>query len=261
MRKKLKKRLRPSELPNKTKRNKNARAISVYNVWKNWRSRTLLLAGMFALIIGTFFGMMTLYIFNEEDETTFTISNSNEPEVSGKEQRKRSEMYEVQPLSFYVIQAGMFQEKQNAESEQKRLQKERISSFVWKRDDHYFVLLSAHETEKNAQSRIDSFDKEELFVKKWETVVSDIHSSEVESALLETFYETYMRAIVDVDKKNDFDRTLWDDVIRKEDVIAQDVHELQKELATVVEKVERDDAPTMLLHIAYIYEQIAEALK
>src|SRR5690625_7774921 len=80
----------------------------------------------------------------------------------------------------------MLQEKRNAESEQKRLQKERISSFVWKRDDHYFVLLSAHETEKNAQSRIDSFDKEELFVKKWETVVSDIHSSEVESALLET---------------------------------------------------------------------------
>lgn len=261
MRKKLKKRLRPSKLTNKTKRNKSVRAIFLYNVWKNWRSRTLLLTGMFALMIGTFFGMMTLYIFNEEDETTYTVSHTNEPEVSGVKEKERTETYEVQPLTFYVIQAGMFQEKQNAESEQKRLQKERISSFIWPRDDHYFVLLSAHETEKNAQSRIDSLEKEELFVKKWETVASEINSSEIESALLEAFHDTYKRALADVEKRNAFDRTLWDEVLRKEEMLAQDVQELQKELATVVEKVERDDAPTTLLQIAFTYERITEVLK
>lgn len=259
MRKKLKNRLRTHRPVPKEKRKIRSRSIHIYQMWKNWRSRTLFLTSMLALIVGTFFGLTTLYIFNEEDKTTNTISYTNHTEVSGEEEH--TERYNVQPLSFYVIQVGMFADHRNAEREQERLQKEKINSFVWERDEHYYVLLSLHPTEKSAQKRIDSFQEEEFFVKQWETIDGEIKSSEQEQAWFLTFHDTFENALTHFEEREKIEIALWEEVLEEKDGLRDSLKETQTELAALFDERENEDAATLLLQIAYTYDRMTEALK
>src|SRR5699024_7115766 len=104
----------------------------------------------------------------------FRSSQSNDQAVSTTNDDDNSEMIEVEPLTFYVIQAGMFKEEQNAKEEQKRLQKKKLETFIWPQEENYFVLLSIHDSEEQAKKHLEEISDEEFFFKKWDTVQASI---------------------------------------------------------------------------------------
>lgn len=145
------------------------------------------------VFVGLIFGFIILFMFNNEEyEHISTATNKNNELVdhAGKSDHKvnKEQLY----FSFKVVQVGLFNNEANALRVKQQLEEKRVSSFVWKRQDEYYLFTNLY-SEDSSMDKHDETILDELqidyFLKQWDlALATDNLSSKDEKWLQEIVF-------------------------------------------------------------------------
>src|SRR5699024_9208081 len=162
----------------------------------------IILTALSAILIGTTFGLLMLTIFSNGTETPAVNEANHQPTkenqsagVSAQENQK----VELDDLSGYVIQAGVFQSLEQAELTQETLATQGLQSIIWETETDYRVFLAIYQSEQDADLVGEKITDEgiETYVRQWQSSSESIPLSEEEQAWLTEFQSLWEQSSTD----------------------------------------------------------------
>jgi stage II sporulation protein B len=170
-------------------------------IWKNRENRNLfkpfMIAVISALMIGSLFGVLMLRMFVTVDGPEVAGNNNpaavniDEEEEQNKEEasEKMLQSVEFASINAYVLQAGIFSERANAETEAADFAAENTPVMVWPRDDQYFLFAGVEKSAEAAAQDASKLETEEfeLYSKTWDTPAFELSITPEEEAWLESY--------------------------------------------------------------------------
>lgn len=184
--------------------------ISSYSkVWKNKQNKNMLkpvmLAVISALVIGSLFGIIMLRMFVTMDATPEVTGNTN-PAVIGTdeaEEEKESDPQQAEntvefaSLTAYVLQAGVFSERKNAEAWSENFKAAGIPVVIWEREGQYYLFAGVANSAEAAAQAAEELETEELelYSKEWKTKSLEISLTANEEAWLNAYLEWWNQAL------------------------------------------------------------------
>ncbi|NBJ68667.1 MULTISPECIES: SPOR domain-containing protein [Clostridia] len=166
------------------------------------RIKPLIIAIASAFIIGSLLGITLLKMFvtidedrqaNGDDNNTAIADVSNEDKKGAVEDAEaNSEM-----LHAFVLQGGVFSEKANAQTWQAKFKDAGLPSLLWKKDNQYFLLISAAASENDAEQLKAEVAASglEIYVKEWKVNLNKDALSKNEATWLQKFVDTWHKAV------------------------------------------------------------------
>ncbi|WP_077299283.1 hypothetical protein [Virgibacillus pantothenticus] len=165
------------------------------------RIKPLIIAIASAFIIGSLLGFTLLKMFvtidedrqaNGDDNNTSIANVSNEDKGAVEDTEANSET-----LHAFVLQGGVFSEKGNAQTWQTKFKDAGLPSLLWKKDNQYFLLISAAASENDAKQLTAEAAASglEIYVKEWKVNLDKDALSKIEAAWLQKFVDTWQKAM------------------------------------------------------------------
>lgn len=180
-----------------------------------------------AVIIGSLLGLVMLNLFaNLEDNQVDTVNNSvpvttnhsNDDKNTATDKPQDSETsFTLEKLNGYILQAGVFSEKENAMTWSESYTKAGFPITIWERGGQYFLFAGLTKTKEQA----DLFANEiathglDIFIKEWGTVEKDIEVTKEEQMWIQSFYELWETTLLAMDEQKVFPKEAWDELANK----------------------------------------------
>ncbi|MEI3596555.1 MULTISPECIES: SPOR domain-containing protein [unclassified Oceanobacillus] len=138
---------------------------------------TILSAGVIGTVLGIF--IINLFTGIENEQTGEDPSPSTAVTAQETDNQVKAEQ-QLPTLAAYVLQAGLFEEKANAEEWQQSYMSAGEPAFIWERDGQYFLLIGIFHTEEQAKQRAVELQGEgfDVFVKEWQTNEKELNLTE-----------------------------------------------------------------------------------
>lgn len=159
------------------------------------RFMPVLLTVLCASAIGVFFGMTILKLFVSMDDEPIAEGNHTDETVtasaaSGSTEKKH---YDIPQLSGYVLQAGVFMEKENAEEWLNYYETNQLPVIIWEQDTQYYLFTGIYPTEEAAKNQAGELKASgyDVFAKSWSTTSGEIELGEEEAEWLNKFAEEW----------------------------------------------------------------------
>lgn len=133
----------------------------------------VVLSSIAALLIGTVLGLMVIQFFIGSDNTyDLWGSQSTVPKATtgaSPSATEQPQTIQLEAMQAYVLQAGVFSEKENADQIAAQFQKAGVHTMVWNRDDQYYLFADAAGTLEAANSKAEKLKAMQLdvYVKEW----------------------------------------------------------------------------------------------
>lgn len=200
-----------------------------------------------SLLVGLFFGYTILKIVLSDEQTTkANIQTTNE--------QKENEIFNQVTLpgfSFFVVQAGVFSNKDNATDFGEEIEEIKLSHVVRQAEEQYFVWLSILPDENSANKWVKSIKKKKIdvIIKPWDIPSATIELREKEEEWLVTFTELLSDAI----QTNEVDRQKFQQVVAQENEIST-FKKWYEELQMIISQ-ENLSSEQLLLQIIVHYEK------
>src|SRR5699024_3849241 len=108
-------------------------------------------------VIGSFTTWTMIQICgNVEHDVTHTnnqtpVMHEELTKNDNNKQQEQKEHYTLEPIHTYVLQGGVFSEKENAQQLAKKFQKNHINTIRWKRDQQFFLFAGIASTNEQAE--------------------------------------------------------------------------------------------------------------
>lgn len=218
---------------------------------KKKRKNTAFLLFIFTVLaastIGILFGMGMLQMFVTIDDGS--AANST-PEVSQPAVNPNSEtnLYQLPILSGYVLQAGVFSERENAIEWQESFTDTNIPALLWEKDGQHFLFAGIYETEDAAKIKAsEQIEQLELFVKPWSTSEKELELTTEEQEWLTKFHEVWNTTMVAKDRQSFSD--LVDNAPNSEYI---------NEMIDYIKTDQVENVEQFYLDLIYLYEQIGK---
>src|SRR5699024_2723194 len=169
----------------KTKHNRN-RVIEehVYEIPSKRKQGTfkvakpLLLSVVSAVVIGVLLGFIVLKMSSGGADVA-SENQPSQPASQGVEAASKSEnedqesqrMIQLNELKAYVLQAGVYSEKENTEEVVSTFQSQGYPATIWEEENQYYVFTHIFTTEEQAKDAVNQLEKNELevYAKPWTT--------------------------------------------------------------------------------------------
>ena len=153
---------------------------------------TIISAGVISILLGV--AILQMFIMVEDQP----IGESNIPEGTATITSSQPIEQSIPELSGYILQAGVFTEKENAEEWLVFYESENIPAIIWESDNQYFLFTNIYAAEEEAKLKVlelkeDEFD---IFAKPWSTSTGELKLSVEELEWLHTFQETWVTSLV-----------------------------------------------------------------
>lgn len=219
-----------------------------------------------AIFIGLFLGLMMLNMFAKKED----IANYNDQQSSAiPEDEDAMEHAEnnvmstsLKQMSAFVIQLGVFSERENADTWSKTYEQTGFPSTLFKRDDQYFLFIGMANTEEKAKEFAEVLLEQdiEVYVKEWKTNEIDIKLTEEESKWIQLFQELWQTTLSSLSQQEGMLLGDWEELIKKHpknsDLITAFVSEIQSIFENRPEKQTSFLLQNDLLNIWKSYEEI-----
>ena len=145
-----------------------------------------------SLVIGVIFGMISLQMADRDAGSVETVNTS----ISSNE--KTGTEASIESTSFFVVQAGIFKEEDNANAWADRFSQNEFPAVKWTKNKELYLLTGIAATEEAANKEAKAMDEAglDVFVKKWETVggkVSGAHAND--AAYLGSFQKSWQESL------------------------------------------------------------------
>ncbi|WP_440895996.1 SPOR domain-containing protein [Amphibacillus sp. Q70] len=135
----------------------------------------IVLTALSAVLIGTSFGLLLLFIFSHDEDVPVTEQpNKNttaEDSSSDAAATEDNQKIELNALSGYVIQAGVFESLEQAELTRETLVTQGHPSIVWETETDYRVFLAAYQSEGEAKQAGEQLAESglEVYAREWQS--------------------------------------------------------------------------------------------
>lgn len=153
-------------------------------------------------VIGTILGILMLQLFvgMENDQAVSVNQTTAAPAASSPVGEAAAE--QLSKLSTYVLQAGVFSKRANAEEWQAIYEAANEPTFMWEKDNQFYLFVGIHGTEQNAKQKAEELKASnyDVFAKHWETAEREINLSAAESEWLGEFREAWEMAVTTKEK-------------------------------------------------------------
>ncbi|MGM8364716.1 hypothetical protein ACLIBG_04440 [Virgibacillus sp. W0181] len=183
------------------------------------RLKPFIIASLSAVAIGIVLGSIMLNLFtsieNGDDQKTLSTSSSqtNESDIGNNEGPDETTETIIESMNAYVVQGGVFKEKENAEEWLNTFKNAGHDAIIWNKADGYYLMAGVAATKEIANEKVRAIKESELdaFSKQWSTepVKSELSEEEKEwftqfqekwNLTLETSGEQQKQAILDWQK-------------------------------------------------------------
>ncbi|GEN31431.1 stage II sporulation protein B [Cerasibacillus quisquiliarum] len=220
-----------------------------------------------ALIIGTIFGIVMLKMFATLDETSSYqsthISQTTAPHHANhtKRSKQSKKTHLLSELQAYVIQAGMFSERANAEALLSQFQGKDVDGVIWQRDGYYYLFVNVVSNEAAAKKMIKLYEQENLetFVKQWLTSEVSHTLTEVEQEWLTSFQVIWNETLRAYTENNDLNFERWEQLY-KQTMKTKEMQEFLDSSKPILSDLTKDPA-IFLLKIWLAYENFIYSLE
>lgn len=213
------------------------------------RGKGIVLAVVASLFIGSIFGVISLQMAEEDNGMKAETINKS-IDVSNQ-QAEGTTPDNVDSLSFYVVQAGVFEKEKNAEEWLDLFQEADYPGVQWKSDDDIYLFVGIESTEEAAK-KIATEMKDadfDVFVKEWEVQTGELNVEETDEQYIQTFLTAWQQSL----KKQDGQALR--DFVEEDMETSETLQSFKKELKTLLDTKE-EDAQKILLDTIYIYDSI-----
>src|SRR5699024_1807083 len=127
---------------------------------KRWWTKLILTIGS-AILVGSIFGLMMLFIFVQDQEVpalkdSEALPSRQEPSLAEASDLEVATI-ELAPLAGYVIQMGAFQDFEQAKLAQEQFLAENYQTVIWETDTDYRVFLAAYPSKEIAKQVGEQF--------------------------------------------------------------------------------------------------------
>lgn len=165
----------------------SAQSSKAAKIWDKYK--TFIISALTAVIIGSFLGfiMLTIFVDLDPEEVQFDQQSPITAVTSSSEDKSNAEgsqtEHQTTAWPFFVIQAGIFSEKETADQLVQSLKTENINSMIWQREDKYHVFTGIHPTHQDSKQFASEnlLSSKELYAgKEWTTISQSIKLSEAE---------------------------------------------------------------------------------
>ncbi|HLR22186.1 MAG TPA: SPOR domain-containing protein [Pseudogracilibacillus sp.] len=213
------------------------------------KGKAIILSIIMSLIIGSIFGVISLQMADKDSGMTIE-STKQTVDVSNQQGDTNLTTHSPEPISFYVVQAGVFSEEANAKERIELFKEAGYSNVIWKKEQEIYLLtgisVSKDEIKKLANEMQDEdFD---VFVKKWEVKTAEQDIQTQAATYLDAFLSAWNQSLEDQNNQ-----ALTSFIKDNSDEISQDLQPLQKQLIKLIQSEEKDEQE-ILLESMYMYE-------
>lgn len=148
----------------------------------------LIITVFFSTTIGIFLGLFMLQVTGEEQVETMTEDNIVKKPTP------------LENISFYIVQAGLFEEKSNAES----IRDKHEEAYIWEEDGKYYLFIDISFNKETLEKKYQN--NETVFIKEWTINMGEINFSEEEIMYLETLVVWLENQLLGTDDGHALDR-------------------------------------------------------
>ena len=211
----------------------------------------IIVAILSAIIIGSVLSFVMFQVFVSVEEDLANQSQIQQLPAAAdsntaNETAAEKSLFSLEAIHSFVLQAGVFSEKANADQLAGELAKSDIPSFVWERDGQFFVFVGALANKAQGEKLAEKYSEVELYVKEWSTLPGEIELNDEEISWFTAFREQFINQLQSEDQNLTFSVESLPEINESEIV------------QSFKETVEKNDMsmPISLLKIMYAYEQI-----
>lgn len=144
----------------------------------------LIITVFFSTTIGIFLGLFMLQVTGEEQVETMTEDNIVKKPTA------------LENISFYIVQAGLYEEKSNAETTRDKYE----GAYIWEEDGKYYLFIDVSFKKETLEKKYENNDT--VFLKEWTMKTGEINFSDEEISYLESlvvWLENHLVGTDDVD--------------------------------------------------------------
>ena len=144
----------------------------------------LIITVFFSTTIGIFLGLFMLQVTGEEQVETMTEDNIVKKPTA------------LENISFYIVQAGLYEEKSNAETTRDKYE----GAYIWEVDGKYYLFIDVSFKKETLEKKYENNDT--VFLKEWTMKTGEINFSDEEISYLESlvvWLENHLVGTDDVD--------------------------------------------------------------
>lgn len=190
--------------------------------------KPIILALISAIVIGSVLGLFMLSMFVDIDKGVTQNGNNIPAVISGKEDIKNDDKtasdsaasaVTIDAIKAFVLQAGKFGERANAEEVAATFNQAGFSAMVWAKDNYYFVFAGITESRETAGQLTSEFSELEIYEKAWSTDSIKLQLTVDEKKWLQSYNNQWRESLKAVSNKESMSKKDWKKVI---DTIPED---------------------------------------
>lgn len=179
----------------------------------------MVLAVFAGLVVGSFFGLTSLHLLTDTDDThVFQEQPFSKNQTTQTSSADTLTSFTLDIPSVYVIQVGLFHERENAELRKRQLERGKIVTFIWQRGEEFFLLHSLHSDETKAKQVNEQLSDESVdaFVKKWDMPEVNKQITSDEQQFVEQFIRLWEQSLQKVELGEAISIEKWKDLHERE---------------------------------------------
>jgi len=226
---------------------------------KRWWSKLIFTIGS-AILVGSIFGVMMLFIFGQEQEVpalkdSEALPSRAEPSLAEANDQEVGTL-ELAPLAGYVIQMGAYQDFEQAEQAQEQLLAENYQTVIWETDTDYRVFLAAYPSKEIAKQVGEQFIDAgiDVYARDWTTAASTIEGTN--SAWIAEFCDLWQQSLTSYSEALEQDWRAWLNVDQAE--LSEPLQTFQQKIAATLLAFNEQTRPYDLLVVWYHYQQLSQ---
>lgn len=236
---------------NSAHKGKPSRKINI--VWK-----AILISGISAIFVGTLIGFILFRMFVQVDApaSAGNPSQGTTPVAQPEKEEAGSDMVtsSLDSLETYIIQAGIFSEKENADSLITNLTSLGIPTVFFEKDGQYYLMTGVGPTEDAVKSLAASLsnNQADLYVKEWSIEAKEIEMTEAEDSWLTEFQAFFAEQL----QQADLNQSIADEEITALVDKAPDGAEKIAGLVTSLTEMKGEPSSYQLLNWMKVYDEL-----
>lgn len=188
-------------------------------------------------------------------------SEGNVADNSESDVQENEETIQVKELGAYVLQAGVYSEKENTEEIASTLQGQGYPVTIWEEDNQYYVFTHVFPTEEEAKDAAGQLEKSELetYAKPWATQEKSIEMTKEEEVFLQTFVKIWEETVEKYPTgETDFIQ-LWEQLGAEIPTDSMNVEDLVTYITAEITEAEAAiDMEQILLDTWYMYSKLGD---
>lgn len=226
---------------------------------KRWWTKLILTVGS-AILVGSAFGLLMLFIFGQDQEVPTLQDSTGLPSREQTSLTETSEQdvptIELGILSGYVIQVGAFQDQQQAKLAQEQFSADNYQTVIWQTETDYRVFLAAYPSIETAKQVAEQFIESgyDVYARDWQTKPAEIEA--VNHDWIAEFQSLWQQSLTGYSESIEQGWQAWSDVEQTE--LTEPLQAFRDNVVSILTDFNEQTRPYDLLVLWLNYQQLAK---